>query len=83
MTCFSARIFASGDSSRHGSGIFVGKITAASEGEGRVLVSDRQMSSKDLYVLVRANTIRVKIDDQCDILATVPDSMVERDDRRA
>ena len=35
--------------------------------------------SKDLYALVRANTVRVKIDDQCDILVTVSDSMAERD----
>ena len=34
------------------------------------------MASKDLYTLVRTNTTRVKIDDQCDILVVVADSMV-------
>jgi len=80
MTRFPARNFASGDNSKHGSGIFVGKITATSGGgKGRVLTSDEQMVSEDLYSLVRTNTVRVKIDDQCDILATVSDTMVERD----
>ena len=37
------------------------------------------MVSKDPYVLVRTNTARVKIDDQCEILATVSDSMVGMD----
>ena len=45
----------------------------------RISVSDGKMVSKDLYALVRANTVRVKIDDQCDILVTVSDSMAERD----
>ena len=31
---------------------------------------------------MRTNTVRVKIDDQCDILATVPwDAMMEEDSR--
>lgn len=34
------------------------------------------MVSKDLYALVRANTTRVKIDDQFDMLAVDWDSMV-------
>ena len=80
MTCFFARNFASRDNSKHGSGIFVGNITATSgRGEGRVLTSDKQMVLDDLYSLVRTNTVRVKIDDQCDILATVSDTMAERD----
>ena len=34
------------------------------------------MVSKDLYALVRANTTRVKIDDQFDMLAVGSDSMM-------
>jgi hypothetical protein len=39
------------------------------------------MASKDFYVLVRANTTRVKIDDQWDTLAVTADSMVEKSRR--
>ena len=78
MIPFSARNFANGDNSKHGSGIFVGKITATSRSDReRVSASDKQIASKDHYALVRTNTIRVKIDDQCEILATVSDPMVD------
>ena len=43
----------------------------------RILASEGQMASKELYVLVRTNTTRVKIDDQWDILAVTAGSMVE------
>lgn len=57
----------------------VGKMTATSRGGARrVSASDGQITSKDLYALVRTNTTRVKIDDQWDILATVSDPMVEK-----
>ena len=39
MTLFFARNLASGDNSKHGSGIFVGKITATSDDEKRALAS--------------------------------------------
>jgi len=80
MTRFSARNLASGDNSKHGSGIFVGKITATSDDEKHALVSDRGViDSRDRYALVRTNTVRVKIDDQCDIPATFSDSMMKED----
>jgi hypothetical protein len=40
MTRFSARNLARKDSSKHGSGIFVGKITATSDDEKHDLASD-------------------------------------------
>jgi len=39
MTVFSARNFARGDNSKHGSGIFVGKIMATSDDEKHALAS--------------------------------------------
>ena len=80
MTCFSARNFARGDNSKHGIGIFVGKITATSGGDEETNQPPIYiyMALKDLYILVRTNTTRVKIDDQCDILVVVADSMVRK-----
>ena len=39
---------------------------------------DRRTTSKDLYALVRTNTTKVKIDDQCDMLAVGSEFMVEK-----
>ena len=47
MTCLSAKIFASGDNSKHGRGILVGKITATSLGEENTISADRQRVSED------------------------------------
>jgi len=44
MTRFSARNFARGDNPKHGSGIFVGKITATSWGEDHALASSEDES---------------------------------------
>jgi len=41
MICFSAINLANGDSSKHGSGIFVGKITATSGGGEKRAISLR------------------------------------------
>lgn len=77
MSPFSARKFARGDNSNRGRGIFVGKSTATSGGDEETNLNLR-WTLKDLYALVRANTTRVKIDDQWDILAVTVDSMVEK-----
>lgn len=41
MICFSARNLASEDNSKHGSGTFVGKITATSGSDGNASESHR------------------------------------------
>ena len=58
---------------------FVGKIIAAPGEEKRASVSDRQMASKELYAPMGINTAKVKICNQCGILATASDSMIEED----
>jgi hypothetical protein len=68
MTRFSARNLARRDSSKHGSGIFVGKITATSDDEKHGLASDTEYRE-----------LRVKVyEDQCDTLATSSDSMAHQ-----
>ena len=78
MTCLSARNIISGDNSKHGSGILVGRITITSGDGKRALASGTVMILGRFLRIGEDELVKEKIDYQFDVLTAFLDSIVEK-----